>query len=648
MERITRVAGAMRLVLVTVLLLAAALFGGLRAAGSPAAAHATLTSAATTTSPTPPPMYAYYYLWWSSYHWKTTLGPNFPINQSPLPLPATLDSTGCSATSLYSGNIETDTPAAIFTQDDAAQINYDVQSAIAAGLTGFAVDWKGTGLTGQTPSSNAGNNRLDMLVHAVDQAQAAGQNFHLWLSYEASATIMTQAQITADLSYLTTQYGNDPAFDRSNGGKPAFIWVGSYKYALSVITAVSTQFRPSWYFVGGYQWNSWSASVAPYFDADSPYWSSQDPVGNPQSFSQLAGLAATLRSEGKAYFAPLAPGFNRQLNGSPTCVPRNNGATLKALYAGNAKANPQGWLLISWNEITEGTYVTPELQRYGSTYGGPNGLLHDLITGMSSSTGSTAPPPATTTTTAPPATTTTTTAPAATTTTTTVPPTTLPPTTTTTAPPSGTTPTLVQSAGATETAPSPLLTASFPVATVPGHLLVLSASAYTGTTNTITSVTDSAGGTWTKIGSYRLSGHNSDGEQWYSANAGAVTSVTAHTASASTMALSVQEFSGVATTNPLDVSIGTSNTSTSANSGSAAASAGELVIGFMAGHATTQAISVTSTGYTLQPQLTSTGDAASLLTGYRVAGASGAQSMAGSFPSAMYWAAGVVVFDSAG
>ena len=115
MERITRVAGAMRLVLVTVLLLAAALFGGLRAAGSPAAAHATLTSAATTTSPTPPPMYAYYYLWWSSYHWKTTLGPNFPINQSPLPLPATLDSTGCSATSLYSGNIETDTPAAIFT-----------------------------------------------------------------------------------------------------------------------------------------------------------------------------------------------------------------------------------------------------------------------------------------------------------------------------------------------------------------------------------------------------------------------------------------------------------------------------------------------------------------------------------------------------
>jgi len=138
-------------------------------------------------------------------------------------------------------------------------------------------------------------------------------------------------------------------------------------------------------------------------------------------------------------------------------------------------------------------------------------------------------------------------------------------------PPLGTAPALVQSAGATETAPAPLLTASFPVATVPGHLLVLSASAYTGT----------------------------------------------------------------------------SNTSTSANSGGAAASTGELVIGFMAGHATTQAMSVPFIGYTLQPQLTSTGDAVSLLTGYRVAGASGAQSLAGGFPPSMYWAAGVVVFHSA-
>ncbi len=103
-------------------------------------------------SSSPEGMYAYYYLWWDTQHWQTTLGSNYPFGQSPLPLPATLDAGGCNPTSLYGGNIETDAPATLFTQDDPAQVTYDVQSAIAAGLTGFAVDWYGTGSATQTPS----------------------------------------------------------------------------------------------------------------------------------------------------------------------------------------------------------------------------------------------------------------------------------------------------------------------------------------------------------------------------------------------------------------------------------------------------------------------------------------------------------------
>ncbi|MBF6557717.1 MAG: hypothetical protein IVW52_16465 [Acidimicrobiales bacterium] len=328
-------------------------------------------------------MYAYYYLWWSTNHWQTLLGPNYPYGQSPLPVPASLDSSGCNPTSLYSGNVETDVPATLFTQDDPSQIAYDVQSAIAAGLSGFAVDWYGTGSATQAPGSDAENQRLDLLVQAVDQAQAQGHNFHLWLSYEASSTSLTQTAITGDLSYLTSQYGSDPAFDRGNDGKPTFIWVGSYKYPTSVVAAISGQFRSAWYFVGGYQWNQWNPTVAQHFDADSPYWSSQDPWGNSQSFQQLGGLAATLHAQGKKYFAPLSPGFDRQLDGSSGCVPRDNGATLQALYNGNASGDPEGWLLISWNEITEGTYVTPQLQRYGGAYGGPGGFVHSLLTGSS-------------------------------------------------------------------------------------------------------------------------------------------------------------------------------------------------------------------------------------------------------------------------
>src|SRR5690349_15332325 len=102
-----------------------------------------------------------------------------------------------------------------------------------------------------------------------------------------------------------------------------------------------------------------------------------------------------------------------------------------------------------------------------------------------------------------------------------------------------TSPQLVQSTGATETTAAQSLTATFPAATTAGDLLVLSASVYTGTTNRITSVTDSAGRSWIRIGTYAVSGHNSDGEMWYSANAASVTKVTVRTKSSAVVALSV-------------------------------------------------------------------------------------------------------------
>ncbi|MDQ1722753.1 MAG: hypothetical protein QOI26_2487, partial [Pseudonocardiales bacterium] len=55
--------------------------------------------AATTTAK--PPVFAYYYLWWSANHWRSALGSSYPITASPLPLPATLDSTGCGTRTRY-------------------------------------------------------------------------------------------------------------------------------------------------------------------------------------------------------------------------------------------------------------------------------------------------------------------------------------------------------------------------------------------------------------------------------------------------------------------------------------------------------------------------------------------------------------------
>src|SRR5437899_4955469 len=132
------------------------------------------------------------------------------------------------------------------------------------------------------------------------------------------------------------------------------------------------------------------------------------------------------------------------------------------------------------------------------------------------------------------------------------------------APSSG--PRFVQMAAAGESVSSTTLTATFTTPTGAGHLLVLAASVYTGATNQITKVTDSASNTWTKIGAYCSAGHYSDGEMWYAANANSVTSVTVSVATATVVAIEVNAFSGVAATNPLDVSGGASNSCTTAGS----------------------------------------------------------------------------------
>ena len=50
---------------------------------------------------------------------------------------------------------------------------------------------------------------------------------------------------------------------------------------------------------------------------------------------------------------------------------------MQALYTGNARTTPDGWLVISWNEITEGTYLVP-LQRYQTQ---PLNTLRTIIGG---------------------------------------------------------------------------------------------------------------------------------------------------------------------------------------------------------------------------------------------------------------------------
>jgi hypothetical protein len=208
-----------------------------------------------------------------------------------------------------------------------------------------------------------------------------------------------------------------------------------------------------------------------------------------------------------------------------------------------------------------------------------------------------------------------------------------------------TVPPLVQAVGATEASASTTLTATLPLTSLTGDLLVLSASVYTGSTNHISSITDSAGNVWQRANAWSVAGHNSDGEIWYAANAAATSSIVAHLATAGTMAIEVMEFSGIATSNPLDTSTGASNTGTTASSGPITpAGAGELLVGFAAGHANAQTMTITSAGFTVQTQQNSTGTIATVRTGYQLLTGTGATSFDASFGTGMYWAAGIVAF----
>ena len=316
------------------------------------------------------PAFAFYYLWWDTVHWHSRLGPNYPYSAQPLPLPATLSGDGCTVVNNYPGNQLTDVAPQLWTQDDPARIHEDVVLAAKAGLTGFAVGWAGTGEPDQTATGSAFNRRLAALVAAVHQVNQAGTPFTLWIAYMSSAAIRTRDAMDNDLHYLQTTYGTDSAFDHSNSGRPTLVMMGSRKYPQAFLDATSATWRPHFYLVADENWATWNSAKAADFDADQYYWSSQNPIKNPGSFALIKKLATEVRSTrnpdgtAKKFFSPLAPGYNKVIGGGSSCVPRLEGQTMVDLYAGNSKAAPDGWMVISWNEIDEGTYLVP-LSRYG-------------------------------------------------------------------------------------------------------------------------------------------------------------------------------------------------------------------------------------------------------------------------------------------
>jgi hypothetical protein len=319
---------------------------------------------ATSDQPAAPgkPVYAYYYLWWSSNHWRNKLGPNYPYNASPLPLPARTDPNGCNAISRYAGNQLLDVVNQLFSQDTPGMIEYDIKLAKNAGITGFWLNWSGAGTTTQTRTSVTYTPRLAEAFAA--SARVGG--FNNWVSYKV-ASMQSVDYIINDLNFLYETFSNQPAWERIDG-KPVVTFTGSRKYSDADVLRISQAVRDRIFLVGDESRNTLTAARIAMFDAITYYWSSQDPYANPQSFDQIRWMGSKVHAAGKRWYAPLAPGYNSQLlNGDGNCVPRRNGETLRRLWNGNLASRPDGWGMISWNEIAENTHIRP-MRKWGRTY----------------------------------------------------------------------------------------------------------------------------------------------------------------------------------------------------------------------------------------------------------------------------------------
>jgi hypothetical protein len=309
------------------------------------------------------PVYVYYYLWWSSNHWRNKLGPNYPYNVSPLSLLATTDVNGCNAVTNYPGNQLLDVGMGkLFNQDDPGTIEWDIKTAKNAGITGFWLNWNGEGNLIQTRTSVTYTRRL---AEAFAASTRVG-GFKNWVSYKA-ASMPSADYIIYDLQWLFYNFRTEPSWERIDG-KPVVTFTGSRKYSDADVLRISRAVRDRIFLVGDESYRTLTPARIAMFDAITYYWSSQDPYGNPQSFSRIKEMGDKVHAAGKRWYAPVSPGYNSQLlNGDGNCVPRKNGETLRRIWNGNLASRPDGWGMISWNEIAENTHIRP-MKKWGWTY----------------------------------------------------------------------------------------------------------------------------------------------------------------------------------------------------------------------------------------------------------------------------------------
>ncbi len=146
-------------------------------------------------------------------------------------------------------------------------------------------------------------------------------------------------------------------------------------------------------------------------------------------------------------------------------------------------------------------------------------------------------------------------------------------------------------------------TPTFSSTTTNGNLIVVAISESGGNAASITGVTDTFGNTYTQVPATALIATVTSVQAWYAYNivggASHAVNVAFNTGIAARISVTAQEFSGFGSTDPYDVSVGATGTSTTPSSGATGTTsqADSLVVGFLSRNGNASSLVSVGAGY---------------------------------------------------
>jgi len=248
-----------------------------------------------------------------------------------------------------------DTPLTPYDLRDPAATAAHIDTARAAGLDGFIIDWFGLNM-------QVAHQAFETLLN---ESQSRDFQISALVDLHEPGYLQEMNQLSAALQYLYTTAIPNPAYSRINGKPVVYFWDAEF-FSISTWEQLRTQYDPNhdalWLMQGAMP--AYMTAFDGFFILDIAF--ANDPAGTFQMFQNQAAQA------GADYYLPtVIPGWDTSTfagwNSFATpSVPRDNGTTLFNNWSAAAAYAQQNVLVInSWNGYFENSHIEPSVD-YGT------------------------------------------------------------------------------------------------------------------------------------------------------------------------------------------------------------------------------------------------------------------------------------------